>query len=126
MHLAMVVDEYGIIQGLVTLSDIFGTIAGDLPPSQPGPDPSAFYREDGAWLIDGLLPIEKFREIFHLTNPSDEDEGRYHTIAGFVISHLNRIPVRRSIMKYSGFSFEVLDMDGKRIDKLLVTPPQNP
>lgn len=124
-HIALVLDEYGIVQGIVTLHDILESIVGDLPSSDVAEDAGAVYRKDGSWLIDGLLPIEKFKDIFHLADMPEEDAGHYHTIAGFVLFHLNRMPTTGCSLEWAGYKFEVVDMDGNRIDKLLVTPPKD-
>jgi len=123
-HVALVVDEYGTVQGIVTLHDILEAMVGDLPSSELAADSSAVRREDGSWLIDGLLPIDKFKELFELDVMPEEDMGHYHTVAGFVLFHLNRIPSTGSRLEWAGYQFEVVDMDGNRIDKILVTPPK--
>ncbi len=123
-HVALVIDEYGIVQGIVTLHDILESIVGDLPSSEVAEDASTVRREDGSWLIDGLLPIEKFKEIFNLADMPEEDAGHYHTIAGFILFRLNQMPTIGSRLEWASYKFEVIDMDGNRVDKLLVTPPK--
>jgi putative hemolysin len=124
-NVALVIDEYGSVQGIVTLHDILESIVGDLPSSESAEDSSAVRRDDGSWLIDGLLPVDKFKELFDLEAMPEEDAGHYHTIAGFVLFRLNRMPVTGSRLEWAGYRFEVVDMDGNRIDKLLVAPPKN-
>ncbi len=121
-HAALVIDEYGTVQGIVTLHDILEAIVGELPSPGSPENSSAIRREDGSWLIDGLLPVDKFRELFNLGASPEENTGSYHTIAGFVLFHLNHMPSTGSRVEWRGFQFEVIDMDGNRIDKLLVTP----
>ncbi len=121
-HAALVIDEYGTVQGIVTLHDILEAIVGELPSPGSPENSSAIRREDGSWLIDGLLPVDKFRELFNLDASPEENAGSYHTIAGFVLFHLNHMPSTGSRVEWRGFQFEVIDMDGNRIDKLLVTP----
>ncbi len=123
-HVALVIDEYGIVQGIVTLHDILESIVGDLPSAEVAEDSGAIRREDGSWLIDGLLPAEKFKEIFNLAEMPEEDAGHYHTIAGFVLFQLNQMPTTGSRLEWANYTFEVVDMDGNRIDKLLVIPPR--
>ena len=124
-HVALVIDEYGTVQGIVTLHDILEVIVGDLPSSNSPEDSDAVRRDDGSWLIDGLLPVDRFKEIFKFEALPEEDTGQYHTVAGFLLFHLNHMPSTGSRFEWSGWQFEVIDMDGHRIDKLLVTPPRN-
>lgn len=116
-HLAMVVDEYGGVQGLVTTNDILEAIVGEL--SSMG-DPSALLREDGSWLIDGLLPVDEFRSLLHVERLPGEESGDYQTLGGFIMSHLGRIPAAGDRFHAAGLLFEVMDIDGHRIDKVLV------
>lgn len=121
-HLALVVDEYGIIQGLVTLNDILEAIIGDIPSVDDTDEAQAVQREDGSWLVDGMLPVEEFRQLFDIEELPGEQRGNYHTLGGFVITHLGRIPTAADRFEWSGLSFEVMDMDGNRVDKVLVMP----
>lgn len=125
-HLALVVDEYGVIQGLVTLNDILFEIVGDIPSTEQPDEPKAVQREDGSWLLDGMLPIEKFFELFDIEDSLEDCS--YHTMGGFVIAHLGRIPVATDHFEWRNFRFEIMDMDGNRVDKVLVLriPPQSP
>ncbi|MBD2163978.1 HlyC/CorC family transporter [Calothrix membranacea FACHB-236] len=121
-HMALVVDEYGVIQGLVTLNDIMSEIVGDVP-ADPGQDqPQAVQREDGSWLLDGMLPVEEFLEIFDMEEWQPDERGSYQTLGGFVITHLGRIPAAADHFEWQGMRFEVMDMDGNRVDKVLVIP----
>lgn len=122
-HVALVVDEYGTFQGIVTLHDILEAMVGDLPSAASAADSSVVLRKDGSWLIDGLLPIDKFKEVFHIDIMPQEDMGLYHTIAGFMLFHFNKIPSTGDHFEWAGLQLEVVDMDGNRIDKVLVTPP---
>lgn len=122
--LALVVDEYGGIEGLVTLNDVMEAIVGDIPSAEVPEEPLAVRREDGSWLIDGMLSIERFKEIFQVDELPDEASGRYHTIGGFVMMRLGRIPAIADHFEWQGMRLEIVDMDGNRIDKLLVVPPK--
>jgi putative hemolysin len=122
VHTALVVDEYGGIQGLVTPSDILEAIVGDIPTANELREPQAVQREDGSWLLDGMLSIDEFKELFHLTALPGEEQGVYQTLAGFVIMQLGRIPATSDHFEWQGLRFEVVDMDGHRVDKVLVTP----
>ncbi len=122
VYIALVIDEYGSIQGLVTLRGILEAIVGDLPPLSKPAEPRAVQREDGSWLLDGMLPVDDFKEIFHIRELPEEDSGYYQTIGGFVMMHLGRIPSTGDHFEWNGLRFEVVDMDDNRVDKLLVTP----
>lgn len=125
MPLALVVDEYGGIEGLITLTDMLEAIVGDLPAEEGMPvEPSAIQRDDGSWLVDGMLSIDTFKDLFHIPHLPGEDAGAYHTVSGFIMMYLERIPVPAEHFDWDGFSFEVLDMDGHRVDKVLVVPQQ--
>lgn len=124
-HIALVVDEYGVIQGLVTLNDIMSEIVGDVP-AQPGQEePQAVKREDGSWLVDGMLPVEEFFELFDVEELEIEARGNYQTLGGLVITNLGRIPTAADHFEWQGMRIEVMDMDGNRVDKVLVVPHTN-
>ncbi|MCU0536780.1 MAG: hemolysin family protein [Hydrococcus sp. Prado102] len=121
-HIALVVDEYGVIQGIVTITDILEAIIGDLPAIGQPDSPQIVRRDDGSWLVDGILLIEEFKEVFQIEELPGDKEGNYHTVGGFVITHLGKIPVVADNFEWDAFRFEVMDMDGNRVDKVLVTP----
>ncbi len=121
-HIALVVDEYGVAQGLVTLIDILEAIVGDLPTTEELAEPEVVQREDGSWLLDGLLSIDEFKEIFRLQKPLAGEGVSYQTLGGFVVSQLGHIPSAAERFEWNGLRFEVMDMDGNRVDKLLVVP----
>jgi putative hemolysin len=123
IHMAAVVDEYGVIQGLVTLNDIMVEIVGDVPSVNQMEEPQAVQREDGSWLLDGMLSVDEFFEIFDMEELL-EHRGNYQTLGGFVITHLGRIPAAADHFEWKGMRFEVMDMDGNRVDKVLVVPVQ--
>jgi putative hemolysin len=123
-HMALVVDEYGVIQGLVTLNDIMSEIVGDVPAEPGEDDPQAVQREDGSWLLDGMLPVEEFLELFDMEEWQSAERGSYQTLGGFVITHLGRIPTAADHFEWQGMRIEVMDMDGNRVDKVLVIPPK--
>jgi putative hemolysin len=125
-HIALVVDEYGVIQGLVTLNDVMIEIVGDVPAVDGQEEPQAIQREDGSWLLDGMLGVDDFFELFNLEELKPQERGSYQTLGGFVITHLGRIPTSADHFEWRGMRFEVMDMDGNRIDKILVVPnPEN-
>lgn len=121
-HIALVSDEYGSIEGLVTHNDILESIVGDLPTPGEAPGAGAFRREDGSWLVDGLLSIAELREALDLPPLPDEDAGAYQTVAGFVLHQMTHIPTAGQSFEWNRWRFEVVDMDGRRVDKVLVTP----
>lgn len=120
-HYAFIVDEYGTLQGIITLNDILEAIVGDI--SEPHEeDYEIVKREDGTYLIDAQIPYYDFLSYFNKTAWMDEGEQEeFDTLAGFILHHMERIPVTGDKMEYRGFNFEIVDMDGHRIDKLLVT-----
>ena len=120
-HMALVVDEYGVIQGLVTLNDVMVEIVGDVPTFDDD-EPQAVQREDGTWLLDGMLSIDDFCELFNIKEFSSEDRGSYQTLGGFVMTQLGRIPAPADNFEWQGMRFEVMDMDGNRVDKVLLEP----
>jgi putative hemolysin len=120
-HIALVVDEYGGIEGLLTHHDILEAIAGDIPFNGKPTDPKAVQRHDGSWLLDGMLSVDEFKEIFHLDDLPGEKRDAYQTLGGFVFTRMGRIPSVSDSFEWNGLRFEVVDMDGKRIDKLLVS-----
>ena len=122
VHVAVVVDEYGVIQGMVTDTDILESIVGDLPANDEPEEPEAIQREDGSWLLDGMLPIERLKKLLDIEKLPDEELADYQTVGGFIIYFLESIPMSGEWFECSGLRFEVVDMDGRRVDKVLVTP----
>ena len=120
-HLAMVIDEYGGIEGLVTLNDVLEAILGDMPTSGEAGEPALLRREDGSWLVDGTIPIEELREQVELPRLPAEEKGAYRTLAGFVMQQLGRIPRTGDRVAWDAFTFEVVDMDGRQVDKVLIS-----
>ncbi len=123
-HIAMVVDEYGVIQGLVTLNDVLVELVGDIPSVDQQEEPMAVQREDGSWLVDGMYSVEDFFELFRIEDHQRQQRGNYQTLAGLVISQLARIPTAADHFEWQGLRFEVMDMDGNRVDKVLIMPSQ--
>lgn len=122
-ELAMIVDEYGDIQGMVTLTDVMGALVGEVPDFDTGDHPDAERREDGSWLVDGGMVLERFRDLTGAdTVFPDEDSDAYHTLAGFMLYQLGYIPKPGDALDWGGWRFEVLVMDGNRIDRLQAVP----
>jgi putative hemolysin len=121
-QIAFVVDEFGGIQGLLTHTDILEAIIGDIHEPEDDQDPDIVQRADGSWLIDGMVSSQEFRQIFGLKSLPGEEEGHFHTLGGFVITCLGRIPTSGDRIELEGLDLEVVDRDGHRVDKVLVTP----
>ncbi len=113
-ELMLVIDEFGSLQGLLTLNDIIEEIVGDIEV-----EAQATQRQDGSWLLDGLLPVDDFKEIFKVDKLPHESE--YESLSGFVMMSLGRVPQAADHFEWNGLRFEVMDMDGRRVDKVLVT-----
>jgi putative hemolysin len=122
VHLATIIDEYGTVQGVVSLTDVLEALVGDIPHIDELAEPQKIRREDGSWLIDGMMLIDDFKEIFDIDKLPEEESGLYQTIGGFVMMHLERIPTSGDHFAWNGLRFEVVDMDDNRVDKLLVLP----
>jgi len=118
VRIAVVVDEYGATEGIVTATDVLEGIAGALPDHDEDHEPMHVQRPDGSWLIDGLMPIDEFADLCDL--PDLREEGDFDTLAGFVIHHLGHLPTAGDRVALGTLSLEVVDMDGRRIDKVLV------
>lgn len=118
-HYAFIVDEYGTLQGIITLHDILKAIVGGIIPNQEG-EYEVTRREDGSFLIDAQIPFYNFLSYFDKTDWIEEGEQEFDTLAGFILHHLQRIPVTGEKLHWRGFDMEILDMDGHRIDKILV------
>ncbi len=122
VHMSLVVDEFGSVQGLITLNDLLEGIVGDIPGIDEEDEPEAKQREDGTWLIDGRYPISKFKELFDFKYfLPDEEEDNYTTLAGFILSISGTIPNEEDKYECGRFIFEIIDIDGHQIDKVLVT-----
>jgi putative hemolysin len=119
---ALVIQEYGDIEGLITLNDILEAIVGDISSHDDLDSAQVVQREDGSWLLDGMLPIEELKGILHIRALPEEEKGDYNTLAGFVLLQLGRIPKAADHFEWGSYRFEVVDMDGRRIDKVLVQP----
>lgn len=121
VHLGMVVDEFGGITGVVTDYDILKTIVGNIPENGKDTDNLAYKRSDSSWLFDGLIVIDQLKDYLDIKKMPAEDKGIYQTLSGFVMSQLGRIPKTGSKFTYDDYEFEIVDMDGRRVDKVMVT-----
>ena len=118
IQLAIVVDEYGSFEGVVSTDDILETIAGEFSEDRHEARPDARQREDGSWLVDGAFAIDELAERLQMPLPGERD---YHTVAGFVLAELRRLPNEGDRLVWAGWRLEVIDMDGRRIDKVLAS-----
>jgi putative hemolysin len=126
LHMALVVDEYGDVMGLVTPSDILEAIVGEMAPMPGSTESSIVKRADGSMLIDALLAADELKEKLELAELPGEAEHDFNTLAGLMLARFERIPREGDSFDWQGFRFEVVDMDGRRIDKVLVTPLPKP
>jgi putative hemolysin len=120
-----VVDEYGVVQGLMTPHDLLEAITGEL---QPAIDDEAWatQRDDGSWLLDGLMPVSELKARLEIRDLPEEDKGRYNTLAGLLMAVSGRLPGPGERIESGGWIFEVVDLDGRRIDKVLAQPVPEP
>jgi putative hemolysin len=122
LPLALAIDEFGEVEGLVSLTDVVSSIVGDLP-AEPGDEPMIVPRDDGSWLLDGALDLDTlFRTLRSDSLVNDEERQRYHTVGGLVMLSLGRVPRTGDMFERGAFRFEVVDMDGNRVDRVLVSP----
>ncbi|WP_419252946.1 hemolysin family protein [Caulobacter sp. ErkDOM-YI] len=119
LHMALVVDEFGSVQGVITPIDLLEMIAGDFPESHDDTETRILRREDGSWLVDARLDIQELNDAL---GEAFEAEGGYHTVAGLILDRLGRIPREGEIVELGGFDVEIVDMDGSRIDKVILKP----
>ncbi|MFH1067926.1 MAG: hemolysin family protein [bacterium] len=122
LHIALVSDEFGGVEGLVTLQDVLEAIVGEMPSKDQPKRYQARLRKDGTWLIDAMLDIDEFKAKLNFKTLPGEVQDEYQTVGGFILNHFGRIPIEGDAFEFGGFHFEVLDMDKHRIDKILATP----
>jgi putative hemolysin len=118
VSMALVVDEYGEVEGVVTAEDVLEALVGDMPERRLDEEPAILRRADGSLLMDGLLAIDEVKLALDLDSLPEEES--YHTLGGFILAQLGRVPTAGEAVAYGGWRFEVVDMDGRRIDKVLV------
>lgn len=121
IHHALVLDEYGGVEGFVTLYDVLESIVGDIPLDEHDKDQDVVLRSDGTWLVDGLIPIDELKEIMDVDELPEEDKAGFQTLSGFVMNQLGSIPKTGAVFDWDHWRFEVVDMDGHRVDRVLVT-----
>jgi putative hemolysin len=116
--MAFVIDEYGEVQGIVTLQDLIEAITGEFQPRDPQTS-WAVQREDGGWLLDGHIPVPELKDRLNLATVPEEERGRYHTLSGMLMLLSGRVPKVADTAEWEGWRLEIVDMDGKTIDKVL-------
>ena len=119
-QLVFVVDEYGEVQGMITVRDVLEAITGEFTTATED-DSWAVQRSDGSWLFDGLIPTPELKDRLDLKELPEEDRGRYNTLAGMIMLLLGRLPEEADSVDWEGWRFEVVDLDGKRVDKVLAS-----
>ena len=124
-HQALVIDEFGAIQGLVTMNDMMEAIVGIVPDDPGGEPPSARQLDDGSWIVEGQAEMEDAAKLTGLPLPATFDDDDYRTMAGFVMEMLGHVPAEGEQFDWQGFQVEVIDMDRQRIDKVRVVPPSD-
>jgi putative hemolysin len=120
-HIVLVIDEYGGIEGLLTHHDILEAIAGDMPLGTTPTQPKAVQRKDGSWLLEGMMSVDEFKELFDIEALPGEKKDSFQTLGGFLFTQMGRVPSLSETFEWNGLRFEIADMDGKRIDKVLVS-----
>ncbi len=125
VHMAFVIDEYGEVQGIITLQDLIEAITGEFQPRDPETS-WAVQREDGSWLLDGHIPVPELKDRLGLEEVPEEDRGRYHTLSGMIMLLTGALPRVADVVEWEGWKLEIVDMDGRAIDKVLAVrlPPQ--
>jgi putative hemolysin len=118
--MVFVVDEYGEILGLITVQDLLEALAGEFKPRDPE-DVWAVQREDGSWLLDGLIPIPELKDRLDLKAVPEEEKGRYHTLSGMMMWLIGKVPRTGNVTEWQGWRLEVVDIDGNRIDKVMAS-----
>jgi len=122
IHMALVVDEYGSILGLISVADILEEIVGDIPDFDELDEKAVVKNKDGSYLVDGLLSVGEFKSYFKITSLPEESSGAFHTVGGFVTGQIERIPLVDDSFDFSDFRFKIIQMDGNRVDKVQLTP----
>jgi putative hemolysin len=120
VHMAFVIDEYGEVQGIITLQDLIEAITGEFQPRDPETS-WAVQREDGSWLLDGHIPVPELKDRLSLDEVPEEERGRYHTLSGMIMLLSGALPKVSDVVEWEGWRLEIVDMDGRAIDKVLAT-----
>jgi putative hemolysin len=122
--MALVVDEYGDFEGVVTLHDILQSLVGDIADPTDAGSQTVVRRDDGSWLVDGMVAIDEIKDLTGLSLLPGEESGEFQTLGGFMMARISRVPAVGDHIAVKGFRFEVVNMDGRRVDRVLVIPPK--
>jgi putative hemolysin len=122
--MALVVDEYGDFEGVVTLNDILQSLVGDIADPGDAGAQAVIKRDDGSWLVDGMVTIDAIKDLIGAPNLPGEDSGDFQTLGGFMMARINRVPMVGDRIIVKGFRFEVVNMDGRRVERVLIAPPK--
>jgi putative hemolysin len=122
--MALVVDEYGDFEGVVTLHDILQSLVGDIADPTDAGSQTVVRRDDGSWLVDGMVAVDEIKDLTGLSLLPGEESGEFQTLGGFLMARINRVPAVGDHIAVKGFRFEVVNMDGRRVDRVLVIPPK--
>jgi len=125
LQMAVVVDEYGTIEGIITLTDILEAIVGDIASTEAPQEPLITQKQEGEWLVEGMLPIDELKAFFNLRKLPGERSGRFQTLGGFAMAYLRRVPAAGDTFECCGYSFEVGEMEGHRVRKVLIKKANN-
>ena len=120
VQMVFVIDEYGEILGLITLQDVLESLAGEFKPRDPE-DVWGVQREDGSWLLDGLIPVPELKDRLNLKSVPEEQKGRYNTLSGMMMWLIGSVPRTCDVVEWEGWRLEVVDLDGNRVDKVLAS-----
>ena len=120
-HMAVVIDEHGGVEGVVTVNDILDALVGDIPSMDEQGEQSVVRREDGSFLLDGALPVNQLKQTLQLKRLPGEEDGGFQTLGGFMMTRLGRVPAVADRLEVGGWRFEIMDMDRRRVDKVLAT-----
>jgi len=124
--MALVVDEYGDFEGVVTLHDILQSLVGDIADPTDADSQAVVRRDDGSWLVDGMVTVDEIKDLTGLPRLPGEDSDDFQTLGGFLMARINRVPKVGDHIIVDGIRFEVVDMDGRRVDRVLIIPPKPP
>jgi putative hemolysin len=120
-HMAVVIDEHGGVEGVVTVNDILDALVGDIPSMDEQEEQPVVRREDGSFLMDGALPVDRLKQTLQIKRLPGEEDGNFQTLGGFLMARLGRVPAVADYVEFGGWRFEVVDMDRRRVDKVMVT-----
>ena len=124
VKVSVVIDEYGGVLGIAGMNDILRAIIGSVKEPDITLEDNVVLRDDGSWLFDGMLQIDELKEYIGIEILPEEEDQKYDTLGGLMMTMLNRIPLAGDYFDWKGYRFEVMDMDGRRVDKVMVIPPK--